>query len=345
MFQDLKLPVIKEKKTGPSTDVEVLEELSLQHPFPKVLLELRELSKLLSTYIEPLPMLVNPQTERLHTHFSQTIAQTGRLASSDPNLQNIPIRTERGNRIRKAFVAEEGYHLYSADYSQIELRFLAEFTQDPALTKAFKDKVDIHTRTAALVMEKDESKITPDERRSAKAINFGIIYGQTPFGLSKSLGISRGQAAKFIDSYFKSYPKLKIWMETVVKEAKETGEVETLCGRKRKLPDINSKNPALRNFSERMAINSPLQGTSADLIKIAMIKVRNWIKENKAPVRMVLQIHDELLFEVRKGFEKEFEPALRKILEDANVFKAFTGKSLETPLVTDHGFGHDWGEI
>ncbi|MEZ4816044.1 MAG: DNA polymerase, partial [Bdellovibrionota bacterium] len=345
LFQDLKLPVIKEKKTGPSTDVEVLEELSTQHPFPKVLLELRELSKLLSTYIEPLPLLVNAQTERLHTHFSQTIAQTGRLASSEPNLQNIPIRTERGNRIRKAFIAEEGYQLYSADYSQIELRFLAEFTGDEALTKAFKDKADIHTRTAALVMEKDESTITPEERRSAKAINFGIIYGQTPFGLSKALGIPRAQAAKFIESYFRSYPKLKTWMESVVQEAKERGEVSTLCGRKRKLPDINSKNAVLRNFSERMAVNSPLQGTSADLIKIAMIKVQNWLKGSKAPARMVLQIHDELLFEVKKGFEKEFEIKLRAILEDPNVFKDFTGKSLEIPLLTDHGVGHDWGDI
>lgn len=345
LFQDLKLPVIKEKKTGPSTDVEVLEELSTQHPFPKVLLELRELSKLLSTYIEPLPILVNPKTERLHTHFSQTIAQTGRLASSDPNLQNIPIRTERGNRIRKAFISEEGYQLYSADYSQIELRFLAEFTKDPALCKAFNDKADIHTRTAALIMEKDEKDITSDERRSAKAINFGIIYGQTPFGLSKSLGISRAQASKFIESYFKSYPQLKVWMEEVVKEAREKGEVETLCGRKRKLPDILSKNPPLRNFSERMAINSPLQGTSADLIKLAMIKVQKWIHGSKAPVRMVLQIHDELLFEVKKGYEKEFEPKLKEILEDPNVFKDFTGKALQTPLVTDHGVGKDWGEI
>ncbi len=345
LFQDLKLPVIKEKKTGPSTDVEVLEELSTQHPFPKMLLELRELSKLLSTYIEPLPMLVNEQTGRLHTNFSQTIAQTGRLASSNPNLQNIPIRTERGNRIRKAFIAEEGFWLYSADYSQIELRFLAEFTQDPALTSAFKEKVDIHKRTAALVLGKKESEITSDDRRSAKAINFGIIYGQTPFGLAKSLGISRGQASTFIENYFLSYPKLKIWMEEILVEARKTGEVKTLCGRIRKLPDINAKNMAIRNFSERMAINSPLQGTSADLIKIAMVRVNNWIKESRAPVRMVLQIHDELLFEVKKGFEAEFEPKLREILEDSNVFKDFFGHKLQTPLLTDHGFGSDWGEI
>ena len=345
LFTDLKLPVIKEKKTGPSTDVEVLEELSTKHPFPKMLLEIRELSKLLSTYIEPLPLLVNEETNRLHTHFSQTIAQTGRLASSDPNLQNIPIRSERGNRIRKAFIAEEGYSLYSADYSQIELRFLAEFSKDPELTRAFKDGVDIHTRTAALVLGKNEKEITPDERRSAKAINFGIIYGQTPFGLAKALGIPRGKASEFIENYFKGYPKLKEWMESVLKEVREKAEVKTLCGRIRKIPDINSKNPALRNFSERMAVNSPLQGTSADLIKIAMIKVNNWIKAEKAPVRMVLQIHDELLFEVKHGFEKTFEPKLRELLEDPNVFKSFTGQTLQTPLLTDHGFGKDWGEI
>jgi DNA polymerase-1 len=345
LFIDLKLPIIKEKKTGPSTDVEVLEELSTQHPFPKLLLEIRELSKLLSTYIQPLPQLVHPDTERLHTSFSQTIAQTGRLASSEPNLQNIPIRTVRGNRIRKAFIAEEGYSLYSADYSQIELRFLAEFTHDPELTRAFKEGVDIHTRTAALIFNKKESDITPDERRSAKTINFGIIYGQTPFGLSKTLGIPRGKASEFIESYFKNYPKLKVWMESVVSEVRQSGLVKTMCGRIRNIPDINSKNPNIRNFSERTAVNSPLQGSSADLIKIAMIRVRDWIKESGAPVRMVLQIHDELLFEVKKGFEKTFEPKLREILEDPKIFQNFTGKSLQIPLLTDHGFGPDWGQI
>jgi DNA polymerase-1 len=345
LFEDLKLPVIKKGKTGPSTDVEVLEELSAQHPFPKVLLEIRELTKLLSTYIQPLPELMNKQTKRLHTHFSQTIAQTGRLASSEPNLQNIPIRSERGSRIRKAFIAEEGNSIYSVDYSQIELRFLAEVTQDKELTRAFREGADIHARTASLIFGKSESEITSDERRSAKTINFGIIYGQTAFGLAKTLGISRQDAQRFIESYFQSYAQLKTWMDGVVTEARQTGEVKTFLGRIRKLENINSKNPALRNFAERMAINSPLQGTSADLIKLAMIRVRDWIKENKAPVKVVLQIHDELLFEVKKGFEKDFYPEVKKILEDSEVFVPFTGKKLQTPLLTNHSFGPNWGEM
>lgn len=345
LFEDLKLPIIKKGKTGPSTDVEVLEELSTQHPFPKVLLEIRELSKLLSTYIQPLPQLVNTQTKRLHTHFSQTIAQTGRLASSEPNLQNIPIRSERGSRIRKAFIAEEGNYIYSVDYSQIELRFLAEVTQDKELTRAFKDGADIHARTASLIFAKPESEITSDERRSAKTINFGIIYGQTAFGLAKTLGISRQDAQRFIESYFQSYSQLKTWMDEVVKQARETGEVKTFLGRIRKLENINSKNPALRNFAERMAVNSPLQGTSADLIKLAMIRVRDWIKENKAPVKVVLQIHDELLFEVKKGFEKDFYPEVKRILEDPEIFMSFTGQKLNTPLLTNHSYGENWGEM
>lgn len=345
LFEDLKLPIIKKGKTGPSTDVEVLEELSTQHPFPKVLLEIRELTKLLSTYIQPLPELINKQTKRLHTHFSQTIAQTGRLASSEPNLQNIPIRSKRGSRIRKAFIAEEGNSVYSVDYSQIELRFLAEVTQDEQLTRAFREGADIHARTASLIFEKNENEITADERRSAKTINFGIIYGQTAFGLAKTLGISRQEAQRFIESYFQSYSQLKPWMDTVVKEARETGEVKTFLGRVRKLENINSKNPALRNFAERMAINSPLQGTSADLIKLAMIRVRDWINNNKVPVKIVLQIHDELLFEVQKGFEKEFYPEVKRILEDPQVFTSFTGKNLHTPLLTNHSYGPNWGEM
>ena len=345
LFEDLKLPILKKGKTGPSTDADVMADLSLQHPFPKVLLEYRELSKLISTYVQPLPTLINEYTARLHTSFSQTIAQTGRLASSEPNLQNIPIRTERGGRIRKAFTAEEGFQIYSADYSQIELRFLAEVTQDEELCRAFRDGADIHARTAALIFGKSESEITSDERRSAKTINFGIIYGQTPFGLAKTLGIPRQDASRFIENYFAGYPKLKVWMDQVLAEARKTGEVRTLIGRRRAVENINSKNPGLRNFSERMAVNSPLQGTAADLIKLSMTRVLEWIESSKAPVRLVLQIHDELLFEVKDGFEREFHPILKNILEDENVFVPFNGQKLRTPLQTDHSVGPNWGEL
>ena len=346
LFEDLGLPIVKKGKTGPSTDVSVLETLSAKHPFPYCLLEIREIKKLTSTYVDVFPKLISKKTGRLHTDFSQTVAVTGRLSSSNPNLQNIPIRTERGKKIRGAFCAPEGKVLLGVDYSQVELRILAEISKDPELYKAFVEGSDIHKRTAALVLGIKEDKVSSDDRRMAKAINFGIVYGQTPFGLSKSLGIDRTTAKQFIDDYFATYPGIKTYMEETLEYAKEHQCVRSLAGRVRYLPDINAKNAIQRNFAERTAINTPIQGTAADLIKAAMLKIEAEVLPKFPKAKMVLQIHDELLFEVEDDAPKEeFEIAIKKAMEDPDILKNFTGSSLQIPIKADASWGSNWGEL
>lgn len=346
LFEDLKLPILKKGKTGPSTDASVLEELSVQHPFPKLLLEIREISKLLSTYIDAFPKLMRPNTQRLHSDFSQVIVVTGRLSSSNPNLQNIPIRTERGRRIRDAFCAPPKSQLLGIDYSQIELRILAHMSQDPELIRAFKEGADIHKRTAALIFGVDEDKVNSEERRMAKAINFGIVYGQTPFGLAQSLGIDRVRAKNFIEDYFKTYKGLKTFMEELLSEAKFKSSIKTLAGRVRYLPDIQSRNPTLRNFAERTAINSPIQGTAADLIKVAMLNIQNRVLPKYPSVKLVLQIHDELLFEVPLEVDsKQLELDLKTEMEDPDILKKWIGESFRVPMKVESAFGPHWGAL
>jgi DNA polymerase-1 len=345
LFDQLKLPPGKKTKTGYSTDVEVLEDLSDKHPFPAQLLEVRELSKLLSTYIDALPELVDAGDSRLHTDFSQTVAVTGRLSSLKPNLQNIPIRTERGRRIREAFRAPEGKLLLGVDYSQVELRVLAHISQDVQLLRAFREGADIHRRTAALVLGKDEATVTGDDRRMAKAINFGIVYGQTAFGLAKTLGVSRGQAQAFIDEYFRTYPGIREYMDRIVDSARKLGLVRTLTGRKRPLPDIHSKNPSLRNFAERTAINSPIQGTAADLMKAAMLEVRRTVLPKHKDARLVLQIHDELLFECSPEGVEALKADVVAAMEKQDLLAPFGCEPFALKIRADAAFGPHWGAL
>lgn len=345
LFEKLGLPVIKRKKTGPSTDVSVLEELSNRHSFPGLLLEYRELSKLISTYIDALPQLINTRTGRVHTDFSQTITATGRLSSSNPNLQNIPIRTTRGKEIRKAFIAQAGFRLLGIDYSQIELRLLAELSADPDLKEAFLAGKDIHKATAARIFQKSESLVTGEERSIAKTINFGIIYGQTAFGLSKQLGISKTEAQNFIDSYFKTYPGIRAFTEYMIEKARAAGFVETATGRLRPLPEINSKNVPLRLFAERSALNSPLQGTAADLIKVAMVKIQEFLKKNFSRARLIIQVHDELLFEVPEEQVESLMPELSRLMELPDLLEPFAGKRFSIPMKVDVAQGRNWGDL
>jgi DNA polymerase-1 len=345
LFEGLKLRVIKKTKTGPSTDASVLEELALEHPFPKTLLEIREISKLLSTYVDVLPALIDPRTGRVHTDFSQTVAVTGRLSSSDPNLQNIPIRTATGRKLRFAFRAGAGRMLVGADYSQVELRVLAHVSRDEKLLEAFREGADVHRRTAALVLGKAEKDVNDDDRRAAKTVNFGIIYGQTAFGLSKTLGIPRGEAQKFIDAYFATYPGVKRYMEEAVKEARESGAVTTLVGRRRPIPDIHSKNPAVRQFGERTAINSPIQGTAADLVKAAMIRAKKLVAEKFPDARLILQVHDELLFEAPAAQAKDVEKLVVQTMEDPGLLADLGLKGFRVPMKVDGGVGETWGDL
>lgn len=345
LFEKLKLPVIKKTKTGASTDVSVLEELASSHEFPETLLEIRELSKLLSTYVEALPRLVNPRTGRLHTDFSQTVAATGRLASSAPNLQNIPIKTRRGFAIRKAFRAPEGRSLIGVDYSQIELRLLAHVSGDPALKQAFADDADIHRRTAALVLGKTEAAVTDDDRRIAKAINYGIVYGQTAFGLSRALRIPRAQAQSFIDGYFKTYGGIRAYMDAAIAEARKTGAVRTLSGRRRWLPEIHSKNVPLRQFAERMAINTPLQGLAADLMKVGMIRVYEQLKAEFPRTILLLQVHDELIVEAPQDEAEAVRKRMTNVLEDTEIMKSFGIPRFAVPLKADSSIGASWADL
>ncbi|NCN28023.1 DNA polymerase I [bacterium] len=345
LFEDLKLPIIKKGKTGPSTDVSVLQELENQHPFPSLLLEYRELTKLLSTYVDAFPKLIDENTGHIHTDFSQIIAQTGRLASSNPNLQNIPTRTTNGQLIRKAFNARKGHKLLGVDYSQIELRMLAHVSEAENLVKAFQDDADIHRRTAALIFGKEESKVTDDERRAAKTINFGIIYGQSAFGLSKTLKISRSDAQQFIDNYFKSYPQIKDYMDESIRQAQETGFATTITGRRRALRDIQSKNATVRKFAERMAINSPLQGSSADLMKAAMIRVSHEMKKAKVESKMILQVHDELIFEVPNKEVEQMKTLVVSSLESDDLLASFGIHGFKVKMKAVAETADSWGEL
>ncbi|MEW6412819.1 MAG: DNA polymerase I [Candidatus Zixiibacteriota bacterium] len=335
LFEKLNLPTKGKttKKTGYSTDVKVLEELAEIHPFPKLILEYRQLTKLTGTYIDAIPRLVNPRTGRVHTSFNQTIAATGRLSSTDPNLQNIPVRTEEGRQIRKAFIPADNDHvLLVADYSQIELRILAHYSEDKGLIKAFRDKEDIHARTAAEVYGVDIKKVTPQMRRAAKTANFAVIYGVSAFGLSQQTELDLGESKEFIDTYFERYPGIRQYMDSMKRIAREQGYVTTLFNRRRYLPEITSKNFNVRQFAERIAINTPIQGTAADMIKVAMIKIHKNMASMKS--RMVLQVHDELVFDAHKS---ELDD-LRQLVKDG-MEKAV---KLKVPIVADLGVGDNW---
>ena len=339
LFEKLELPVQKKtkKKTGYSTDVDVLTVLASLHELPAMILRHRTLAKLKSTYADALIDLINPETGRIHTSYNQTVTATGRLSSSDPNLQNIPVRTEEGREIRRAFVPKKGWHMVSADYSQIELRILAHYSEDQILIKAFMDDEDIHTRTANEVFQVFPSFITSELRRHAKIINFGIIYGMSPFGLSKELGISQKMAKSYIDNYFARYKGVKQFIDRAIKDVKESKQTSTLLGRIRFLPDINSSNRNLRQFAERTAINTPIQGTAADLIKLAMIKVDAAFTERGFQSVMLLSVHDELIFEVPPDELDEAKNLIREIMEGI--------WDLRVPLKVNVGYGENWAEI
>jgi DNA polymerase-1 len=339
LFDKLNLaPAAKRGKAkSRSTAAEVLEELGATHPLPGKVIEYREIAKLKSTYVDSLPKLIHPETGRVHTSMSQTGTATGRLSSSDPNLQNIPIRTELGREIRAAFVAEKGKVLLSADYSQIELRVMAHFSKDPVLIEAFRNGEDIHARTAQEVFGVGPLAQTGEHRRAAKAINFGIIYGLSPFGLAQQLGIEQREAAQFINAYFARYKGVKAYLDNVLAETRKTGVAKTLFGRIRPIPEITAQQIQLRNFAERTALNSPLQGTAADLIKLAMIAIDRRLSREKFEAKMILQVHDELLFEAPKEEQKKLEKLVREEMEGVH--------ELLVPLVVEVGIGPNWRDM
>ncbi len=335
LFEKHQLPVLKKTKTGPSTDYEVLEQLAaMGHEVPRLLIEYRELSKLKSTYVDALPGFINPLTGRIHTSFNQTGAATGRLSSSDPNLQNIPVRTPRGEAIRRAFVAPPGAMLLTADYSQIELRLLAHLSGDPAFVEAFEQGGDIHRQTAAIIFGVAQDQVTPEMRARAKTINFGTIYGQGAFALSRQLGITQDDAKRFIEQYFTRFAGVRAWLDRTVAGAREKGYVETLFGRRRYIPELKDRNYNIRAFGERTATNSPLQGSAADLIKIAMIRIAGALKEQGLRSRMILQVHDELVVEVPRGEEEAATELVKRHMERA--------AELRVPLVVSVGMGMNW---
>ena len=337
LFEKLGLPVLaKTPKGQPSTAESVLQELAFDHELPRLILEHRAMSKLKSTYTDALPACVNPATGRVHTSYHQAVASTGRLSSSDPNLQNIPVRTHEGRRIRQAFVADDGYRLVAADYSQIELRIMAHLSGDRGLLDAFASGADIHRATAAEVFGGGADEVSDEQRRSAKAINFGLIYGMSAFGLARQLGIERGEAQSYQDLYFSRYPGVKEYMDTTREGARDRGYVETLFGRRLYLPEIRSGNVHRRQYAERTAINAPMQGTAADIIKRAMLDLDAWIAGSGAPVRMIMQVHDELVFEVAKHAVGEVTPIIRERMSAA--------AQLSVPLVVDVGEGDNWDE-
>lgn len=338
LYDKLGMPVLSKTAKGqPSTAEAVLDELALQgYPLPEVLMQYRSLSKLKSTYTDKLPGQINPRTGRIHTSYQQAVAATGRLSSSDPNLQNIPIRTAEGRRIRQAFIASPGYKLLAADYSQIELRIMAHLAKDEGLLHAFRNDLDVHRATAAEVFGVALEDVTTDQRRSAKAINFGLIYGMSAFGLAKQIGVDRKQSQDYIDRYFARYPGVLAYMERTRAQAAEQGFVETLFGRRLYLPDINAKNPALRKGAERTAINAPMQGTAADIIKRAMVKVDNWLSESGLDARVILQVHDELVLEVREDLVQQVKDEIRQHMSQA--------AQLDVPLLVEAGVGANWDE-
>lgn len=338
LYEKQKLPVLKKTPGGaPSTNEEVLAELALDYPLPKVILEYRGLAKLKTTYTDKLPLMINPVSGRVHTSYHQAVTATGRLSSSDPNLQNIPVRNEEGRRIRQAFIASEGYRIVAADYSQIELRIMAHLSQDEGLLKAFAEGKDIHRATASEVFGVPLDKVTSEQRRSAKAINFGLIYGMSAFGLARQLGIPRGEAQRYMDLYFERYPGVLDYMERTRQQASEQGYVSTLDGRRLYLPDVRSSNGMRRKAAERAAINAPMQGTAADIIKRAMIEVDAWLQGQEKPlVRAIMQVHDELVFEVHESVIDEASQRIRQLMEGS--------MTLAVPLKVDVGVGMNWDE-
>ena len=338
LYEKLGMPILSKTATGqPSTAEAVLAELAEQDfPLPKVLMQYRSMSKLKSTYTDRLPEQINPRTGRIHTSYHQAVAVTGRLSSSDPNLQNIPIRTAEGRRLRQAFVAPKGYKLLAADYSQIELRIMAHLAQDEGLLHAFRNDLDVHRATAAEVFGVELENVTNDMRRSAKAINFGLIYGMSAFGLAKQIGVDRKQSQAYVDRYFARYPGVLDYMERTRAQAAEQGFVETIFGRRLYLPDINAKNPSLRKGAERMAINAPMQGTAADIIKKAMVAVNGWLDESGLDARVILQVHDELVLEVREDLVDQISEQIRPHMSGA--------AELAVPLLVEVGVGNNWDE-
>jgi DNA polymerase-1 len=337
LFGKLGIPVTRKTPTGqPSTAEDVLEELAENYPLPKLILEYRGVAKLKSTYTDKLPEQIDARTGRIHTSYHQAVAATGRLSSTDPNLQNIPIRTQEGRRIRQAFIAAPGHSLIAADYSQIELRIMAHLSGDASLLRAFAEDRDVHQATAAEVFGTALDAVSADQRRSAKAINFGLIYGMSAFGLARQLGIGRGDAQKYVDLYFERYPGVKRYMDETRRQARETGFVETVFGRRLYLPEIQSRNQALRQYAERSAINAPMQGTAADIIKRAMIDVDAWLQSSRAPARLIMQVHDELVLEVAHD-------AVPQIVEQLRAHMAHAAE-LKVPLKVDVGVGQNWDE-
>jgi len=335
LFEKLGLPVIRKTPTGqPSTAEDVLQELAVDYELPSLILEYRSLAKLKSTYTDRLPEQINPRTGRVHTSYHQAVAATGRLSSTDPNLQNIPIRTPLGRRIRQAFVAPKGWLIMACDYSQIELRIMAHLSGDAGLLKAFRDKVDVHQATASEVFDVPYDEVDSNQRRAAKAINFGLMYGMSAFGLSRQLNIGRAEAQAYMDTYFMRYPGVRGFMEETRQKAGEQGYVETLFGRRLYLPDIKTSNMQRRQAAERAAINAPMQGTAADIIKRAMIEVDSWLQRNKPAASLVMQVHDELVFEVREDQLEKLQKAVVKRMEGA--------AELDVPLSVDTGYGPNW---
>jgi DNA polymerase-1 len=334
LFEDLKLPATVKTGKGKvfSTAAEVLEELAIDHPIAAKVLEFRQIAKLKGTYADALPVLIDPATGRVHTTFNQAGAATGRLSSSNPNLQNIPIRTELGRDIRAAFVPRPGWKLLVADYSQIELRLLAHMSGDKVLTDAFRNGEDIHTRTAAEVFGVGPLMVTSDHRRAAKAVNFGIVYGQTAFGLARTLGIDRREADRYIKAYFERYAGVRVFIDQTIAEVRRTGVSVNMYGRRRPIPDMNSRNPNARGFAERTAVNTPLQGTAADMIKVAMIRIEEKLHAMRA--RMLLQVHDELVFEVPPDEVDDLRALVKAEMENV--------RKLDVPLVVDTGVGDNW---
>jgi DNA polymerase-1 len=336
LFTKLEIKPIKKTKTGYSTNVDVLQKLAVEHELPREILEYRSLNKLKSTYVDALPKMIHPGTGRVHTSFNQTVTATGRLSSSNPNLQNIPIRTPLGRKIRQAFVAARGCRLLSADYSQVELRILAHLSGDKTLISAFKNNEDIHTRTAVEIFDLPSDRVTQEMRRDAKVVNFGIIYGMGRFGLARQLGIPAAEAERYIENYFQRYPGVKAYQEKLLEEARQQGFVTTIMNRRRPIPELSSRNKSIVATGERTAINTPIQGSSADIIKVAMLRISESLRKKTMLARMILQIHDELLLEVPKGELTEVKEIVRQGMEEV--------VSLEVPLLVDMGVGKNWCE-
>lgn len=337
LYEKQKLPILKKTPKGaPSTNEEVLEELALNYPLPKLILEYRGLAKLKSTYTDKLPLMINPATKRVHTSYHQAVTATGRLSSSDPNLQNIPVRNDEGRRIRQAFIAPKGYSIVAADYSQIELRIMAHLSGDKGLLNAFANGLDIHRATASEVFGIALDKVTSEQRRSAKAINFGLIYGMSAFGLSRQLNIPRSESQKYMNLYFERYPGVQDYMERTRQQAAEHGYVSTLDGRRLYLPDIHSRNAMARKGAERAAINAPMQGTAADIIKKAMIAIDDWLQKDTPKVKMIMQVHDELVFEIHDSVIEESISKIKALMEGC--------MQLNVPLQVDIGTGMNWDE-